>query len=193
MPQEQSHPLLNLVQKRNQHHLATAESTSTSILTIQTAHYLLTYLFPKQGKTQGWGPMRGHGCSTLRLKDLEWRSYNRKTSKICRKGWGQHSAHVFGGTKAMHQVLLTAWRRALPWPPTTLFRNAISFFPLKSRVNSALLPALLAKGRMLLCSNGGWQRRAIKISVTVTPLCRKNQTIWYFQAPDTFYSSSPAF
>lgn len=41
---------------------------------------------------------------------------------------------------------------------------------LKNRVNPSLPPALLAKGRMLLCSNSSWHMRAIKISVSVTLL-----------------------
>lgn len=136
IPQEHSHLQLNLVKKCSQHHPASAETIGTS----STAHNLLAYLLPKLGKTQGWGPMCCHGCSTLRFKDLEWWYYNRKTSKICQKGWRQQNVHVLGSTKAKHQVLLTAWHRVLPWPPATLSRNAGNLFlPPKEQVDSFCL------------------------------------------------------
>lgn len=64
------------------------------------------------------------------------------------------------------------------WPCSEM--QVISFFPLKSRVNPVLLPALLARGRMLLCSNGNWHRRAKNITTCYSPPYHRNETIWYF-------------
>lgn len=77
--------------------------------------------------------------------------------------------YVLGGTKAKHQVLLTADLGFCL--DHTISLQAMSFFFIEQGeslfflINTSILPALLGIGRMLLCSNSSEHRRARKISV----------------------------